>query len=690
MSDLFTAITDATELPTPPLRLRRIYLHGVGPAGARFDPLDLNLDTATGAASRVMLSLTNTGGKSTLIALVSSLIVPASREQISGRQIGDYLLSGDTGHVVCEWEDAMARTTYVTGVAMEWRDGRRQPPENQRSTTAMTRRWYGFRTGDALPGIDELPFVTDGHRTPLDRFVAALRETFAQHPTATGTIATTQIEWSQILDDHTNIDPVLFSYQMRMNDSEAGAEALLGSFNTPESVVRFFIDALSNGRDIAEFATRLTKYAAVAGQRPHLEAFAKFCAAVGPDIEAVVLRASEADEHAVAVRQADVTGAEHHAALVSRIGRDRTLLEALAQERSGASEQLVALRRDEGRVPDIRSQLRFERARADAAAAAQLLEEHKGRETAATLESEAWDAVEDLLALSLAESRRDSAKLALDAADEGLAPLRAATEAAAASYAARLATLISEARTAKGAAETTKQLEDQAFASHQRDERAATRHRTDAETNLRSIDEATAGASAAAQRATADGWIEHGERPSVAESRWVARRDADRAKLDELETRAGRAEVELDDANTQRRTLDKTLVKLRAAAQHAETKLGSFDADLAALSSDTATQLIGDTPTGPGDVARLAELALDAARDADRRAADHEQHAERAETELAHLDSTGMAAASPDVVEVQQTLLDAMIGASTGLEWIERNVANPDDREAFITGRPDL
>src|SRR4030095_12430855 len=75
--------------PPPPLRLRRVHLRGVGPDGARFDPLDLDFATRDGAASRVLLSLTNTGGKSTLITLVSSLVVPASRAQVGGEELGD-------------------------------------------------------------------------------------------------------------------------------------------------------------------------------------------------------------------------------------------------------------------------------------------------------------------------------------------------------------------------------------------------------------------------------------------------------------------------------------------------------------------------------------------------------------------------------------------------------------------------
>ena len=48
-----------------PLRLRRAVLCGVGPPDARFDPFELDLrHHSGGAATRALVSLTNTGGKS--------------------------------------------------------------------------------------------------------------------------------------------------------------------------------------------------------------------------------------------------------------------------------------------------------------------------------------------------------------------------------------------------------------------------------------------------------------------------------------------------------------------------------------------------------------------------------------------------------------------------------------------------
>jgi hypothetical protein len=148
-------------LPIPPLRLRRVHLQGVGPDGARFDPLDLDFTAIGGAASRVLLSLTNTGGKSTLITLISSLVVPASRAQVGGKHLGDYVL-----------------TTPPTSCA----NGRTPPPASAR---LRARSWNG-KTGAASPGTssDPPPICTGpGTCSELDLACRALT-TFPSSSTA--------------------------------------------------------------------------------------------------------------------------------------------------------------------------------------------------------------------------------------------------------------------------------------------------------------------------------------------------------------------------------------------------------------------------------------------------------------------------------------------------------------------------
>jgi hypothetical protein len=678
-------------LPIPPLRLRRIYLQGVGPDGARFDPLDMDFTASGGAASRVLLSLTNTGGKSTLITLISSLVVPASRAQVGGKNLGDYVLTGDTSHIVCEWEDAATSVRVVTGTVMEWKDGRRQPGHKQRSTTNMHRAWYLFRTGPGLPRVDDLPFIIDGRRASFETYVAAVTSLVSPYSQARWVLARTQQDWARTLQDHTNLDPVLFGYQMRMNDSEAGAEKLLATFDSPDNVVRFFVAALNDDREMTDFTAKLSPYAELAGGREELEALAGFGAQIAPLVALVADRTALVDEMAATALKARVAGGEHATALENRVAQDEATLSELEQEVAAAAQELAAARREYGQISDIRLQLQLEQARARLAEAVRVVGEHTLLSAKAELEADAWDAVNVVLDTEVARQERDSAQAAYDAAHAGLGPLRAQVATAAAALAGRLDGLISEADAAARASDelviASQDAQDRAL----EDEKAGERARDEARRQLTEIDEKVRAATDASTAATQAGWLLVREHPDRCLRRWQRTRGEANASAEEEEGKASAAESSFDAAGEQLQALDDELVGLRRSAERDQARLEAFDADLAGLADDdTVLALLGGAPADVLDARRAGEMADNAANDADRRAADHERLSQVAREELAHLDETGTAPAGPDALAVLEVLRKAHIGAVGGLDWIERNVASPDDRPAFIAAHPDI
>lgn len=678
-------------LPVPPLRLRRVRLHGVGPDGARFDPLDLDFTTAGGAASRVLLSLTNTGGKSTLITLISSLVVPASRSQVGGKNLGDYILTGDTGHVVCEWEDTTTGVNTVTGTVMEWKDGRRQPPHRQRSTTNMHRAWYLFRTGPHLPGIDDLPFVVGEHRATFSTYLDKLTDLLAQYP-ATGWILTrTQQEWTQSLEDNTSVDPVLFGYQMRMNDSEAGAERLLKAFDSPDNVVRFFIAALNDDRDIGDFTSKLGSYTELAVKRPRLQALSDFCAKIGPTIEQIAHRAIAADKATADALRVQTEGKELAGAAYARLAQDRTLLVEQEHEVQSAAQDAATARREYGQISDIRLQLLLEEARARALGARDEVQRRAEAAEIAQREDLAWQAVNAVLDVQMAHAVRDSAQLAYDRADAGLGPLRASVDGAAARLAARLEGLAREAHTV---AETAKARADEAFEEEQKAktaEKDAAARRTAARRRLEEIDECTRQAQNSTQTALAAGWLAAGESAEQCLRRWQDTRGAATLFSEEESRRAADAEHARSATDTQINSVDAELITLRATAQDDQGRLDAFTTEFHTVATHpTVHNLLGGRAHTTAELERAQHLANDTAREADRRAADHERLANAAREELAHLDQTGTASTGADVVAIVEALRAQRIGAVSGLEWIEHNIAEPDARPDFITSHPDI
>lgn len=689
--DIFDQSAATEQLPVPPLRLRRIRLHGVGPDGARFDPLDLDFTAGDAAASRVLLSLTNTGGKSTLITLVSSLVVPASRAQVGGKNLGDYVLTGDTSHVVCEWEDASTGTRTVTGAVMEWRDGRRQPSHKQRSTTNMHRAWYLFRTGPALPGIDDLPFVTDGRRVPLDSYVSAVTTLISTHPRAQGVLTRVQQEWTRALEQRTSIDPVLFSYQMRMNDAEAGAEKLLASFDSPDNVVRFFIAALNDDREIADYTGKLLPYAELAGRRPELEALAAFGTHVAPVVELIGIRHEAVEAASATALRARVAGGEHTAALRNRVTRDEKDLEDLKAAAEAAALEFVTARREYGQISDIRLQLQLEQARARLLDAVTALQDHERIATDAELQARAWDAVDTVIGVQIARTERDSAETAYATAQAGLEPVRAQVTRAAAALAGRLDSLISEADDVATTADGMAQEAEGAQRTAWDEEKAAEQRLGEAARRLKEITAKAEAAQAATDTAMAAGWLHTGEHPEHCRRRWLAAAEEAEAFVGELDEQASAAESRFDTLGAELDDVDRNLVGLRTVAGKDLAALEEFDIGIEQLGADdTVLALLGGPPAEVPDAARSGGLAQRAAAEADTRAAGHEQLARAADAELAHLDETGTAPTGPDVLAVQRVLLDEGFGAVSGLDWIERNIMDAAARQHFIAARPDV
>lgn len=679
------------------LALRVAHLRGVGPDQARFDPLTLDFTTGGQAADRALLHLVNTGGKTTLIRLLSSLVVPAARDQVGKANIGEYIDTGDTAHVVCAWDTDAG--TIVTGVVAEW-PGRVRPANAAMGD--LQRRWYVYRA-DGLDAVDvtDLPFdaVDDTgrrrRRTAAD-FAARMDELFRTRPQALFTWARSQADWAARLEELTPLDPELFRYQMRMNDEETGAKALVAQFSTADAVVRFFITALNDQDTLRGFADTLAVYAQAASRRGEHTLELEFCTQMQAALE---LHAHEHDawmQATAAARMADVRGGEFAGALDSRLADDADRISTTRALQRAATEERAEVETVINRLDEQRQQLALEAARLMLASAEDDLGQAQDRVQDADRVVTAWRAVPVIDALARAESRLAAANAEFARAEGALSPLRTAAEGAAAQYAAKLRDLAREAEQVRQAALADR---DQADA----DREAAERSRGEAERRDAALQAQAAthqgvidtAAQAVAALRTA-GILDPAEDPAAARDRHV--RDA----LD--------AQVESHSAADRLAGLEAQLAQARAtadaaaaAATHAATTARSardtcerYVREAAALGADEQVATLAGTATGPDVVDSPAMAAtLAAAAAADGTAADtlaRTSHAEldRIEPEIAALQSTDTASPAGEVSAVCQVLTAAGIGAVPAVRWLVANVADADARAAMIDARPQL
>ncbi|MGH9280680.1 MAG: hypothetical protein ACRD12_21630, partial [Acidimicrobiales bacterium] len=325
----------ALALDGPPpvsLGLRRFLLRSVGPPAARFHPLDLDLVCEDDSvARRALCLLTNTGGKSTLLKLLSAVVNPGTAGLIGKGEVADMVLATDTSHCVLEWQQADG-TRYVTGWTAQW-DGLQKPPSGIKG---LRQCWYFFRSNGI--SVDDLPFEHEGRRVRWEEYRRQLRALFAEHPTGAGYIADTQVDWARTLIERTRIDAELFRYQATMNAAESGAAALVTRLKTPEAFVGFFVSAFDDDTLTATLFREVAAYTAQAVNRSSMEVHASLC---GELVEALSgFAASDANyEAAVAMEIGDV---QLRRELAGRV-RARAEAEAVRERETG---QILAAEND--------------------------------------------------------------------------------------------------------------------------------------------------------------------------------------------------------------------------------------------------------------------------------------------------------------------------------------------------------
>jgi hypothetical protein len=130
-------------------RLRRLRFERIGHSDARFRSLVLDLTSGevadadeTGNRSvDAIVWLRNGGGKSSLLALLYSLLLPAKVDFIGHakkKSLADYVAGGGAAHVIAEWEDdteLWAGPVLIIGAVYQWKNGHRPATSTMPGTT---------------------------------------------------------------------------------------------------------------------------------------------------------------------------------------------------------------------------------------------------------------------------------------------------------------------------------------------------------------------------------------------------------------------------------------------------------------------------------------------------------------------------------------------------------------------------
>ncbi|MFP1628141.1 hypothetical protein ACLB9X_23915 [Streptomyces sp. 5K101] len=438
--------------------LSRVRLYSIGPAGARYADTVLDLrgvgepvpnpaptqaeffeEEPVGPPRRPapagVLFLENGGGKSVLLKLIFSVMLPGHRNTLGGASSGvlrKFLLADDCGHVALEWQHTQTGELVVVGKVSEWR-GRQVSNDPRKFAEA----WYSFRPGPGL-SLDSLPVAEStavrppvegtsgarGRRRTMKGFRDAVTEAGKAYPHL-------DVYWEEIHDrwnEHLGelgLDPELFRYQREMNADEGEAAGLF-AVKKDSDFTDLLLRAVTDTRDTDGLADLVSGFGNKLGRRAELTAERDFTAGsvdlLGRIVEAAEARTRARDIHAGAERRTRTLARR----LSARATEERARAADLAQQVTAAAHTVTAAEQARSRSSLIAAELAYRHASlaltvAEKGAAAQRRELIDAR----TLHS-AWQAAEAVLRHRAAGDRSARVAAAIREAERDAAPALAA------------------------------------------------------------------------------------------------------------------------------------------------------------------------------------------------------------------------------------------------------------------------
>ncbi len=487
--------------------LSRVRLYSIGPAGARYADTVLDLrgvgepvpepapaqgeffeEEPAGPPRRPapagVLFLENGGGKSVLLKLIFSVMLPGHRNTLGGASSGvlrKFLLADDCGHVALEWQHVQTGECVVVGKVSEWR-GRQVSNDPRKFAEA----WYSFRPGPGLT-LDNLPVAeatsvrppaegtsgARGRRRTMKGFRDALTEAGKAYPHLEVHWEEIHERWTEHLGD-LGLDPELFRYQREMNADEGEAAGLF-AVKKDSDFTDLLLRAVTDTRDTDGLADLVSGFGNKLGRRAELIAERDFTAGsvelLGRIVEAAQARGRARDVHAGAERRTRTLARR----LSARAVQERVRAADLAQRVTAAAHAVTQCEGARERSALIAAELAYRHASLALAAAEKSAAAQKRELADARTLHSAWQAAEAVLRHRAAADRVARVSAAIQEAERDAAPaLAARTKAAVDLVRALHAAAESAENLANEGEERSAQLQEMSESAHRDATAAAT------------------------------------------------------------------------------------------------------------------------------------------------------------------------------------------------------------------------
>ncbi|MFD9985608.1 hypothetical protein ACFWZJ_35050 [Streptomyces massasporeus] len=736
--------------------LSRVRLYSIGPAGARYADTVLDLrgvgeivpdpaptqaeffeEEPVGPPRRPapagVLFLENGGGKSVLLKLIFSVMLPGHRNTLGGASSGvlrKFLLADDCGHVALEWQHVLTGECVVVGKVSEWR-GRQVSNDPRKFAEA----WYSFRPGPGL-SLDGLPVAEStavrapvegqssarGRRRTMKGFRDALTEAGKNYPHLEVHWEETHDRWIEHLGD-LGLDPELFRYQREMNADEGEAAGLF-AVKKDSDFTDLLLRAVTDTRDTDGLADLVSGFGNKLGRRAELIAERDFTAGsvdlLGRIVEAAEARSRARDVHAGAERRTRTLARR----LSARGVRERVRAADLAQRVTAAAYAVTHAEAARERSALISAELAYRHASlalagAEKSAAAQKRELADAR----TLYS-AWQAAEAVLRHRAASDRVTRVSAAIQEAERDAAPALAARSKAAVDLVRALHAAAEKAEShANEEEERSAALQEVSDAAY-RDSTAAATQAQRARSEIGHLKQRLAEVEQETAEAVRAGWLDDtapdadparaalaaSDAEKTAVAGWDAAREASRRASEHAreaastESRAELTAARAADAATaaersyeaERRTAEALAGEERLAellSLTPETRPGIPQPRHGTDGEPVAQPAAGEPGLTPEELDRFADdlrdLLDDAVSSAERQLFDLRTAAADDSRILGALGDGGLLPPGPDVLATVEFLGEHGIPALPGWRYLAQAV-DPADHARVLAARPEL
>lgn len=732
--------------------LSRVRLYSIGPAGARYADTVLDLrgvgaavpdpapaqaeffeDEPVGPPRRPapagVLFLENGGGKSVLLKLIFSVMLPGHRNTLGGASSGvlrKFLLADDCGHVALEWQHVQTGECVVVGKVSEWR-GRQVSNDPRKFAEA----WYSFRPGPGL-GLDNLPVAEStavrpsaegqsgarGRRRTMKGFRDALTESGKNYPHLEVHWEEIHERWTEHLGD-LGLDPELFRYQREMNADEGEAAGLF-AVKKDSDFTDLLLRAVTDTRDTDGLADLVGGFGSKLGRRAELIAERDFTAGsvdlLGRIVESAEARARAREIHTAAERRTRTLARR----LSARGARERVRAADLAHQVTAAAHAVTHAESAREHSALISAELAYRHASLALAAAEKSAAAQKRELADARTLHAAWQAAEAVLRHRAAADRVARVSAAIQEAERDAAPALAARSRAAADLVRALHAAAQKAEDLANEQEERSAALQEVSDGAYRDSTAAATEAQRARSEVGHLRQRLTEVEQETAEAVRAGWLDDSapdadparaalaasDAEKTAVAAWdTAREAARRATEQARESAAAESRAEL----TAARAADAATAAERAhegerrtaealAAEPRPAELLS----LPGASGVRGTGAAGDSEAGPGPgegaltadeldrfADELRELLDDAVSSAERQLFDLRTAAADDARILGALGDGGLLPPGPDVLATVEFLGEHGIPALPGWRYLAQAV-DPADHARVLAARPEL